>query len=330
MIQHQMQDQLQTAPGFHDREGGTAATAIADDIAYLRTAIVNVVLVGPPEAGDRGWVLVDAGMPLSETSIVEAAEDRFGAYARPSAIVLTHGHFDHIGVLRSLAERWDVPIYAHELELPYITGRSAYPPPDTTVGGGMFSALSWMFPPGPIDVGDRARALPADGSVPGLPGWRWVHTPGHTHGHVALFRDSDRALIAGDAFVTTRQESVLAVIEQRKEIHGPPMYYTSDFGLARRSVEALANLRPALAITGHGRPMAGAELDAALATLVRDFDRIAVPHGGRYARDPARADASGVTYIPPDVPHPARSLLLCLGLGLVVGVVAARSFDDRD
>ena len=42
-----------------------------------------------------------------------------------------------------------------------------------------------------------------------MPGWRWVHTPGHTAGHVSLFRDADRTLIAGDAFVTTKQESAL-------------------------------------------------------------------------------------------------------------------------
>src|SRR5689334_22450318 len=87
-IQHQMQDQLQTAPGFHDHDEEGGAAAIAADIAYLRSSIVNVVLVGPPDAGDRGWVLVDAGMPLSKSSIVEAAEARFGPHARPSAIIL--------------------------------------------------------------------------------------------------------------------------------------------------------------------------------------------------------------------------------------------------
>ena len=326
-IQHQNQDQLQVSlrnPPPDAAQEDAGLTDLTADVAFLRTSIVNVVLVGAPDAGDRGWVLVDAGMPLSASAITEAAEARFGPDARPVAIVLTHGHFDHIGSLHTLADQWDVPIYAHRLEQPYITGRSAYPPPDTTVGGGLFSALSWMFPPGPIDVGIRARVLPADGTVPGLPGWRWVHTPGHTPGHVSLFRDEDRTLIAGDAFVTTKQESVLAVIEQRKEIHGPPMYYTSDFAAARQSVQDLADLEPARAITGHGLPMQGGELRDALATLVRDFDRIAVPAGGRYAQTPARADASGVTSIPPDVPHPVRNLLLGLGVGLLVGGAVGR------
>ena len=76
--------------------------------------------------------------------------------------------------------------------------------------------LSFAYPNSAIDLGSRVRSLPDDGSVPHMPGWRWIHTPGHTGGHVALFRDSDRCLIAGDAFVTTRQESLYAVMTQSR------------------------------------------------------------------------------------------------------------------
>ena len=47
--------------------------------------------------------------------IESAARERFGEGARPAAIVLTHGHFDHVGCLEKLAEKWDAPIYAHPL-----------------------------------------------------------------------------------------------------------------------------------------------------------------------------------------------------------------------
>jgi glyoxylase-like metal-dependent hydrolase (beta-lactamase superfamily II) len=104
------------------------------------------------------------------------------------------------------------------------------------VGGGIMPWLAQLFPPGPIDVSRWLRVLPNDGSVPGMPGWRWLHTPGHAMGHVSLWRESDRAIVAGDAFITTRMESAYVVTVQKPEMHGPPMYFTPDFESAKRSV----------------------------------------------------------------------------------------------
>ena len=117
-----------------------------------------------------------------------------------------------------------------------------------------------------------------------MPGWRWIHTPGHTAGHISLFRDDDRCLIAGDAFVTVKQESLYAVATQEREVHGPPAYFTPDRVDARRSVERLAALEPAIAATGHGMPMRDQELRDGLNRLVRQFERIAVPEHGRDVR----------------------------------------------
>lgn len=108
-----------------------------------------------------------------------------------------------------------------------------------------------------------------------------MHTPGHTRGHVSLWRESDRTVIAGDAFITTKQESLWAVLTQRAEVHGPPMYFTEDWRAAAESVRRLAALRPQLAVTGHGRPLHGAELQAALDTLALDFEQVAVPRRAR-------------------------------------------------
>lgn len=115
---------------------------VAPDLAYQRLAIVNLVFFGLPDAGDRGWVLIDAGLSGTATLVARAAEARFGSDARPAAIVLTHGHFDHVGALRMLADRWDAPVFAHPLEHPYLNGRSSYPPPDPSVGGGLMARLS--------------------------------------------------------------------------------------------------------------------------------------------------------------------------------------------
>ena len=288
-------------------------TSVADSLVLLRTAIVNVVMSGPPGAGDRGWVLVDTGLPGSADAIADAAARRFGPGARPRAIVLTHGHFDHVGTVEALAERWDSPVYAHPLEHPYLTGRSGYPPPDPTVGGGALAALSFLYPARPIDLGERVRALPDDGTVPGMPGWRWIWTPGHAPGHVSLWRQADRALVAGDAFVTTKQESALSVAMQRAAVHGPPAYFTPDWPAARRSVERLAALQPEVTATGHGPVMAGAELRRGLARLAREFDRRAVPAHGRYVGAPAVTDERGLVTVPPPDPRERAA----------VGIVAA-------
>lgn len=294
-----MEKQIPIDPGAVNENQHGSTHEVTSDIIYQRLAIVNVLYYGLPDAGDRQWVLIDAGLFGATTLIVDAAEHRFGKAARPAAIVLTHGHFDHVGALKNLAERWDAPIYAHELELPYLDGRSAYPPPDPTVGGGLMSTLSRFYPRGPIDVSHWLHPLPANGDVPEMPGWQWIHTPGHAPGHVSLWRAADRTLIAGDAFITTKQESAFAVAMQRPEIHGPPMYYTPDWQQAHQSVLRLAALEPELVVTGHGPAMQGSEMRSALHTLARDFEQIAVPDQGRYVNAPAQADASGVTYVPP-------------------------------
>jgi glyoxylase-like metal-dependent hydrolase (beta-lactamase superfamily II) len=254
---------------------------ISSDLAYRQIAIVNVVFYGLPGAGDGRWVLIDAGMPGSASDIRSAARARFGDSGRPSAIVLTHGHFDHVGPLETLAAEWDVPVYAHPLEHPYLDGTTSYPPPDPTVGGGLMAWLSPLYPTTPVDVSGRLRPLPGDGTVPGMPEWRWLHTPGHSPGHVSLWRESDRMLIAGDAFITTRQESAYAAITQAPEMHGPPMYFTPDWENARTSVQSLAELAPRTVVTGHGRAMQGPEMRAALNELAKRFDEVAVPAHGR-------------------------------------------------
>jgi hypothetical protein len=118
---------------------------------------------------------------------------------------------------------------------------------------------------------------------------------------------------AGDAFVTTRQESLLAALTQRPEIHGPPAYFTPDWRSAWESVEELADLDPEIAATGHGRPMRGYAMREALKVLARDFDRLAVPPRGRYVERPP-AGPQELYSPPPGVRGPATA---AVGLALV-------------
>ncbi|MCQ6265184.1 MBL fold metallo-hydrolase [Fictibacillus sp. WQ 8-8] len=257
---------------------------LAPDIYSYTNQIVNLCFIGKPENG-QDWVLVDAGMPDSAEKIIYEAEERFGKGSRPKAIILTHAHFDHIGGIIGLLKKWDVPVYAHRLELPYVTGKKDYQEPDPSVEGGMVAKMSFLFPHESIDLDQRVTALPEDGSVPEMPGWRWIHTPGHTDGHISLFRDSDKALIAGDAFITVKQEDLYSVIIQELEISGPPRYFTPDWMTAWQSVKKLESLHPAMAVTGHGRPVKGEWLSQNLTRLARDFDKIAIPDYGKYVGD---------------------------------------------
>lgn len=267
------------------------------------------------DSGSKNWALVDAGLKWSTPRIRRMADDLFGMGSRPSAIILTHGHFDHIGALQALVEDWNVPVYAHRLEIPYLTGHSAYPPPDPTVGGGLMSAMSWMYPRGPVNVQQYVRALPDDNTIPGFPDWKYIHTPGHSPGHISLFRESDRVLIAGDAFVTTKAESALYALSGMKQISGPPKYFTCNWASAELSVIKLAALDPAVAATGHGAVMQGEELRGALRNLSTNFKTTALPDEGRYVNEPAVTDESGVVYLPPPT-EKLSAMATTIGLSL--------------
>lgn len=259
--------------------GSGVGINVLPDLYSHTVQIVNIILVGNNK---DDFVLVDAGMPESADEIISVVEERFGSNSRPKAIILTHGHFDHVGALIELVEYWDVSVYAHELELPFLTGEKSYPEPDPSVEGGMVAKLSSMFPNEPVNLGNHVEKLPPDGSVPYMPGFNWVHTPGHTPGHISLYREDDRTLIVGDTFITVKQESLLKVLKQQQEISGPPRYLTPDWKAAKESVIKLQRLNPSVAITGHGYPMSGDLLAESLEKLVHDFDRIAVPDYGEY------------------------------------------------
>jgi glyoxylase-like metal-dependent hydrolase (beta-lactamase superfamily II) len=291
--------------------GSDAEGFVAPGVYGMRNVMVNLYAL---TGASGSWVLIDAGLYFSAKRIKSWAEEKFGA-VRPSCILLTHGHFDHIGSLRELAGEWDVPVYAHSLEMPYITGRSKYAPPEPAVGRGAMAYMAGLYPRGPIDISDHAQALPLDGTVPNLPDWRWIHTPGHTPGHVSFFRDEDRVLIAGDAFVTTRPESFFSVLAQRVELNGPPRYYTSDWEAAKLSVQRLADLQPVVLATGHGLPLSGPDATDMLDQLAFDFDYWARPHTGRYAHEPAFADERGLVSVPPAISNPMPKVVVASAVG---------------
>ncbi|MDB5195812.1 MAG: fold metallo-hydrolase [Flaviaesturariibacter sp.] len=299
-----------TVTATEERELGKNQWVVAPGVWRLKDIFVNIYIIQDTDTSN--WVLVDAGLKSSYSKIKSLAAELFGSNSRPSAILLTHGHFDHVGSLKELADEWRVPVYCHKLELPYLTGRSKYPAPDSGVGGGLMSLMSWTFPRGPVNVQEHVQELPEDNTIPGFPEWQWMHTPGHAPGHISLYRERDGVLVAGDAFVTTKQESALSVMSQKKVVSGPPKYFTIDWGAAARSVKALAALQPQVVASGHGQAMYGAEVRKQLNKLTKEFWDLAMPEDGRYVHEPALANEDGITYTPP--PRPNYSLMATIGL----------------
>ena len=96
------------------------------------------------------------------------------------AILLTHGHFDHMLAAEELQKRTGVPVYVHPLDAPMLSDASlsAYNP-----------EVSSLPQPGHI----ACTAYPES-----LFGFRVLHTPGHTPGSVCLYHEEEKVLFSGD------------------------------------------------------------------------------------------------------------------------------------
>jgi glyoxylase-like metal-dependent hydrolase (beta-lactamase superfamily II) len=222
------------------------------------------------------WVLVDAASPGCAPAIRAAAASVFGVDSVPAAILLTHCHPDHDGSARELASLWRCPVYAHPEELPIACGdmgaieRSANPldrwlilPSLRLLGEKWMQAMV-----GRSSLEGVVRPLDPHDSVPGLPDWELILTPGHTPGHVAFFRPLDKVLITGDALVTRDLNSLTGALSGRPQVAGPPWYTTWDWKLAKRSAVSLIALRPLVVGGGHGRPMCGPDVVGSARSLL--------------------------------------------------------------
>jgi glyoxylase-like metal-dependent hydrolase (beta-lactamase superfamily II) len=244
-------------------------------------ATSNVYLVG----SDAAWTLVDAGWASSAAAIRRGAETVFGPGARPAAIVLTHIHPDHSGSAGTIARFWEVPVYVAADELPAAAGRYL-PQFAMPLDRWLVVPIMRLLPArtrarieAANSITDLVEPLDPQGRVPGLPGWEWVPTPGHTPGHVAYLRSTDGVLIAGDAALTVDLNSVGGVLWGRQRVAGPPRYTTWDWAAAKRSIKALAELEPRVLLPGHGRPLT-AGTAAALHALAQSRPRRAYRRQG--------------------------------------------------
>lgn len=243
----------------------------------------------------QGWVLVDAGWPKADDAIAAAAGSLFGS-SPPAAIILTHIHPDHTGAAPGLARRWDVPVFIHPDELPQASGKllDEYANPlDRRVLRPLQKVLPQRAMPS-TDLTAVVRPFDPAAGVPGLPDWKCVPAPGHTPGHIALFREADGVLLTGDAVLTTDVNSLRGFLDRTPRASGPPWVATWDRPTAEASIRALARLQPRVLASGHGAAMSGPAAS-------RQLDELAARAG---AANNAAASTAGA----PEVPLEYRSV----------------------
>ena len=181
-------------------------------------------------------VLIDASTRYATRRILRNVEGH-----RIVAHALTHAHPDHQGASHQVCERLGIPFWVGEpdadaAERPELIGQRQ---PDHFMAQFFFQdlhrprAIRW--------TASWSRATRSAAS-------RSSHVPGHSAGHVAFWRESDRVLIAGDVFNTA--DPLLAIPGLRE----PKPYFTPDPAHNRRSAKRLGELEPRLLLVGHGPP----------------------------------------------------------------------------
>jgi glyoxylase-like metal-dependent hydrolase (beta-lactamase superfamily II) len=196
---------------------------LALDVHQLRGRppnAINVYLVGD--------VLVDAGTTSARRRILRELGGRDLA-----AHLVTHAHADHFGSSHAVCEQLGLPLWTGERDAEAVeAGRPVQPP--TRLG----TLLSHAPMPPAHPVARRLR----EGDTVGA-GFSVLDVPGHSPGHIALWREADRTLIAGDVFFNLPR------------LGPPPRSLTVDPDANRASMLRLAELRPALVLFGHGPPL---------------------------------------------------------------------------
>jgi glyoxylase-like metal-dependent hydrolase (beta-lactamase superfamily II) len=206
---------------------------LADELyqlKYFPPNAINVYLMGT--------VLVDAATRRDGKRIMRQIEGR-----DVTAHALTHAHGDHQGASREVCQKLGVPYWVGERDVEAAEGGAdaiAARMPDHFMP--KLSRRAFAGPGHPVD-----RAL-HEGDEVGA-GFTVLDVPGHSAGHVAYWRESDRTLVLGD--VLFNQHPLLGIPGLRT----PPDFFTPDPSTNRDSARKLAALEPALVCFGHGPPL---------------------------------------------------------------------------
>ncbi len=228
---------------------------IAPSIHRVGTnSMINAYLV--EEAG--AVTIIDAGVPGYYGDLPRELAAMGRSVADVRALILTHGHTDHIGFAERLRRERGVPVSVHEADAALAQG--TVPNPAKGMGRTRIAPLLGFLWYSMLHGGLRTTHLTAvstfgDGAtldVPGSP--RVVLVPGHTPGSAALHVESLEALFVGDALAT------YAVTTGRRGPQVAP--FTADAGAAVASLDRLADLPARYVLPGHGDPWTGGVAEA--------------------------------------------------------------------
>ncbi|WZY00029.1 MBL fold metallo-hydrolase [Bacillus sp. FSL W7-1360] len=175
--------------------------------------------------GTEGVYLVDTGLSFMAKRLLREIEK----WGELKAVLLTHGHFDHVGGLKKILAAHTVPVYAHVSEMKYLEGSEPYP--------GMKKATHAV----PSHLAETLPVLP-DGMFKEIGGLTPFYTPGHTPGHVAYYHEADNVLIGGDLFMS-----------RGGQLRKPFGSATVDLKQAVTSGRVVETLKPRLVSLCHGR-----------------------------------------------------------------------------
>jgi glyoxylase-like metal-dependent hydrolase (beta-lactamase superfamily II) len=203
---------------------------VADGVFMLRgfpPAAINVYL-----AGD---VLVDAGTRWARRRILRELRGR-----EVRAHALTHAHADHQGASHAVCTELGLPLWAGERDAEVVEDPSLLEQRMPASGIVRLQRRFWLGPAHPVE-----RRLREGDEVAGF---AVIDVPGHSAGHIALWRERDRLLITGDVVTT------MNVRTGRRGLHEPLPMFTPDVPANRGSIRRIAALRPAVTLVGHGAP----------------------------------------------------------------------------
>jgi hydroxyacylglutathione hydrolase len=182
-------------------------------------------------------VLIDAGTSSDRRRILSQLAGR-----TVSAHALTHAHPDHFGSSHAVCEQLGIPLWCGEKDAAVAEGERPQP------GKGRAAKLLSRLPlPHPHPVERRLR------DEDEVAGFTVLDVPGHSPGHVAYWRESDRTLICGDVLFN------LSLPTLKPGLREPYDMLTADPPRNRDSARRLAELKPNLVLFGHGPPLRDGE-----------------------------------------------------------------------